>query len=1052
MTGKTGFPDRDAVLEYLHDHLIGPVEGAEELLLEKPQHRYLTGMLFPLLTNVDHLSSDTAPVADGEEVDEQSQQLVDDEEEDPVTLSGQMRPGSVGISFVITDWCPVVVEVRAGRYREVAHGEWQREQLRFDGAESVRLTPSSRNACREQEKLWDGSASLDVTWRPHGNGAVVTVVLVNRKIQQEKTAVNDADCLFQVELNCRPSTGAITRYPARPHPHSDLEAEELDLLYRNVPVYAVGHGGAAEWDTSGDSPAWVETSFLPVHVVPDVVFDLPGLESSLALVRLMKIGDAPERILGNLTGFVDRYEEWITDTWNAVSTTVSAHHTDAVARLRGRATEACERMRAGIEVLRSNRYAQEAFGLANRAMAMQMVHSRPGLAGSPHAPSEAPDLPTDYDWTGLSWRPFQLGFLLLTVKGVVEEGPDRDRVDLIWFPTGGGKTEAYLGLAAFTVLHRRLTCSDEGAGTTVITRYTLRLLTTQQFQRAATMIAACEVLRRGRPDDFGSRPISIGMWVGGGNSPNSFSKAKELLEQVRDGVPDDLGFQIELCPWCGTRIMPVASDHERVWGLHATNTSFTVRCVNGKCPFSTFLPMSSVDEDLYLNPPTMLVGTVDKFARTVWNARTGVFFGSGGDPGPSLIIQDEFHLISGPLGTIVGLYEAAFDVLMERNNLRPKVVAATATIRRADEQTRGVFGREVSLFPPAGVDAADSYFVRMDPDSRGRAYAGVMPQGHTPLTGLVHVAAAQLQAYQECALSPEALDAYSTLVVYHNSLRELGKTINLAHDDIPARLKVIARADDDRRHLDDDNIVELTSNVPGSQIQQTLDRLGREHDQPGAIAFLASTNMISVGVDVGRLGVMTVVGQPKTTAEYIQATSRVGRSSKRPGLVVTLYSPSKPRDRSHYESFVPYHATLYRSVEPSSVTPFSLPARARALHADLVVLVRHALGLPEERDAARFDPETPSFKEICDAFLDRVKRADPTEVERVRTHLGELVDTWQKRASDAEGEGGLSYGRGGRERKKLLRRFTDRTEGWPTLDSMRSVDADVTVRVRGDRT
>jgi hypothetical protein len=1051
MTANTGFPDRDVVLDYLRDQLIGPVDGQAELLLEKPQHRYLSGILYPLPSDVAAAGGETSSVDDGEEMDEQPHQLLDADDEDPITLSGQMRPGSVGISFVTTAWSPIKAEVTGGRYVSVVDTDWQREQLSLTGPGAVVLAPPARGNCRNHKKLWDGAASLEVTWRPHGDGAVVTVVLVNRKIQPERAQVSDADCLFQVVLKCSPVTGTITRYPAQPHMHSDLEAEELELLYRDVPVFAVGHGSAAEWDLEAEPPAWVETSFLPVHVVPDVAFHLPGIEGVLQLNRLADIESDSERTLAELEEFVDRYSEWIGTTWKSMSSRISPHLAAAADRLRERAIKARDRMRAGIELLREDPVALRAFGLANLVMARQMAHSSPELAGAPHAPSKAPDPNIDYSGFTPGWRPFQLGFLLLTVKGVVEEEGDRDLVDLIWFPTGGGKTEAYLGLAAFTILHRRLKRGDEGAGTTVITRYTLRLLTSQQFQRAATMIAACEVLRRQRPNEFGSRPVSIGIWVGSTNSPNSFADARKLLGQAQDGVVGDQGFQIEFCPWCGTRIMPGGPEDELVWGISATNNSFRVTCPNGKCPFSTGLPMSSVDEDLYLNPPTMLVGTVDKFARMVWNARTGVFFGSGEDPGPSLIIQDEFHLISGPLGTIVGLYEAAFDVLMARNGLRPKIVAATATIRRADEQVRGVFGREVALFPPAGVDADDSYFVRMNREAPGRAYAGIMPQGHTPLTALVHVAAAQLQATEELQLSAEAKDGYSTLVVYHNSLRELGKTINLANDDIPARLKVIAQAQDACRQLSDDNIVELTSNVPSAQIPQTLDRLARSHDTEGAVALLASTNMISVGVDVGRLGLMTVVGQPKTTAEYIQATSRVGRSAKRPGLVVTVYSPSKPRDRSHYESFVPYHAALYRSVEPSSVTPFSVPARLRGLHADLVVLARHALGLSEERDAARFDPDDKTFLEIREEFMDRVAQADPTEIDKVREHFAVLVETWAKRAVEAEGNGGLIYGSGGRERVKLLRRFTERGEAWATLDSMRSVDVEVGVVVRGRR-
>ncbi|SDF43973.1 Helicase conserved C-terminal domain-containing protein [Lentzea fradiae] len=1052
MTGRydTGFSDRDRVLAYLHDQLVGPVDGEDEILYEKePQHRYLTAVLFPL-SLTPHATGANGPADEAEELDEQAGAVPQDDDEDPITLAGQSRPSSAGVSFMTTSRSAVTVEVRAARYRALAEDEWQREPLDLVTSEALLFEPPASGPT-QRRALWDGKASVEVTWRPHPDGVIVTVVLVNRAVQEERRTVNPEDCLFQVGLRCSVAGATIIGYPAQLRAHSDEEAEELELQYRDVPVYAVGHGTAAAWDTTGDNPAWVGTSFLPVHVVPGVTSELPGVADAVRLKTLARIDIDPDPVFATLTRFVDRYTDWIEKTWDSAADGLLPRLRPAADRLRDRASLARDRMLAGLGFLRGDRMALKAFALANEVMAMQMAHSGPGLAGSPHAISEAPDPEVDHRALDLAWRPFQLGFLLMTVKGVVEEGEDRDLVDLIWFPTGGGKTEAYLGLAAFTILHRRLTLGEAGAGTAVVTRYTLRLLTSQQFQRAATMIAACELVRRGSEEELGSRPISIGLWVGGENSPNSYAEARRWLTKARAGIATDQGFQIESCPWCGTRIVPSGPDDEQRWGISATNSSFRVRCMNVKCPFHNELPMSSVDEHLYDNPPTMLVGTVDKFARTVWNEKAGVFFGTGDDPGPSLIIQDEFHLISGPLGTIVGLYEAAFDVLMEQLGNKPKIVAATATIRRADEQTKGVFGRPVALFPPAGIDASDSYFVRTDDERPGRAYLGVMPQGHTPLTALIHVAAAQLQAPLEVELTPAVHDSYSTLVVYHNSLRELGKTINLASDDIPSRLKVIAQAEDHVRQLNDDNVVELTSNVGSAQIPQRLDRLKKPHDAPGGVAFLASTNMISVGVDVGRLGVMTVVGQPKTTAEYIQATSRVGRNADRPGLVVTVYSPSKPRDRSHYESFAPYHSSLYRWVEPSSVTPFSVPARLRALHADLVVLVRHALGLSGDGDAALFDRDDERFTRLLQAFLDRVERADETELERVQAHLDDLIETWMKRIVDAEPAGGLRYSQGGRERPKLLKRFTDRGDGWATLDSMRSVDVEIQVQVRGTR-
>ena len=478
--------------------------------------------------------------------------------------------------------------------------------------------------------------------------------------------------------------------------------------------------------------------------------------------------------------------------------------------------------------------------------------------------------------------------------------------------------------------------------------------------------------------------------------------------------------------------------------------SFRMACPNPRCEFHDHLPVSSVDDDIYDNPPTVLIGTVDKFARFPWEERAGAILGAGPDPGPSLIIQDELHLISGPLGTIMGLYEAAFDIVMHKHGANPKVVASTATIRRAEQQVSGVFGRQVAVFPPSGLDADDSYFVRFDRTAPGRLYCGVMPQGHTPLTAMVHLSAALLQAQapEEVELLPESRDLYWTLVAYHNSLRELGKTVTLAHDDIPARMSVIAMAEDAVRRLRDDEILELTSNVPPAEIPGKLEALQRRRGEKNAISFVASTNMISVGVDVPRLGLMLVAGQPKTTSEYIQATSRVGRQG--PGLVFTLYSPARPRDRSHYESFIPYHSALYKAVEPTSVTPFSIPARNRALHADLVVLARHAKGWRSNTDAGCFSAIDDEWTVLVESFLNRAEFADAEELDRIRQHIADLEQQWGQRAAKAESSGGLRYRAPGKEHVGLLRSFEQAGTEWPTLNSMRNIDVEVHMRIQGE--
>ncbi len=1034
--------ERGQFVEYLVRQIVGPVDGDSELVEGEPPHkRYLSGMLYP------QESTEINPLNDDDDVieDQLSVSRADDGTDDALALSGQLYPSSMGLSFVISGGASLVVEIRCARYQKEGSG-WRRTAIELTGGNSVKIKPGTTKV-----QILEGAATLDVVWRTAGMRQLVTVSLVNRLLRDERGRVDGADCLMQASLRCSSAGNSIHPYPVRMNISVSPEEEELALLYRNVPIYAVGHGVSTEWGPpSQGGVTWVATSSIPMHQVPGVAFDLEDPGPVLSLGYMSSIEDDLVATVAALHRFVDRYADWISDRRSEQSG-LPRPLAAAAGRLMERLDAASTRMRSGIALIQEDPQVRRAFALANRAMLMQMVRSGEDFAGKRrHRKSAIPD-PDGYIDPSRTWRPFQLAFLLMCLESTANpKSPDRELVDLIWFPTGGGKTEAYLGLMAFVIFLRRIRGGDAAAGTTVITRYTLRLLTAQQFQRAATLICACELIRREQRGLLGSTPISIGLWVGASNTPNRFADAVDLLQKILDGDTPNVSFQVDLCPWCGTEIVPEAANERdaSTVGIHVDNTSVRMNCPNAGCDFHESLPVCTVDDEIYQRPPTVVVGTVDKFARLAWDERAGVILGAGNSPGPSLIIQDEFHLISGPLGTMVGAYEAAFDIVMSSAGSRPKIVASTATIRRADAQSKGVFGRPVSLFPPSGLDADDSYFVRFDrsPDATGgRLYVGVMPQGHTPLTGMVRLSAALLQGIQELPLTPPLDDAYWTLVAYHNSLRELGKSVTLAHDDIPLRIEQIAQTEDNIRLLPNDVIIELTSNVNAADIPGKIEVLKKRRTDPGAASFVASSNMISVGVDVSRLGLMLIVGQPKTTAEYIQASSRVGRSS--PGLVVTLFSPSKPRDRSHYETFPAYHSSLYRSVEPTSVTPFSAPARARALHAAIVVLARHAAGWSGINDAGSFDPESKIWNELRKQLLERVEVSDPEEMEGVRNELQELENTWQRLAEDALPSGGLRYETKGKAHKALLKKFGEAGSGWETLDSMRNVDADCLIAV-----
>jgi hypothetical protein len=588
-------------------------------------------------------------------------------------------------------------------------------------------------------------------------------------------------------------------------------------------------------------------------------------------------------------------------------------------------------------------------------------------------------------------------------------------------------------------------------------RYTLRLLTIQQFERATMLLCSLERLRL-RENDLGERPFSIGLWVGQGATPNTLVEARKSLNALADGreLNEKNPVQLTQCPWCGqdlneTHYSVVKSPEERL----------RIACGNTSCDFRDGLPAYLVDQDIYRVRPELVLGTVDKFAQMAWREEVRKLFARDGiGTPPSLIIQDELHLISGPLGSIVGLYEAAIDAACGRLTSegvirgRPKIIASTATIRRADRQILAVFNRRAEQFPPPGIDPDQSFFAEPAPrDHYGtREYVGVMAPGTSHATLMVRVYAAILQAAQDRAGSPETRDPYWTLLGYFNSLRVLGSANLQVEGDVRDRLQLVAR----RKQAAPRDVrppVELTSRVPSAEIPRTLKSLEKDVSSGSANDVVLATNMISVGVDIDRLGLMAVMGQPQSSAEYIQATSRVGR--QHPGLVVTIFNSARSRDRSHYENFVPYHQALYRAVEATSATPFAARARDRALHGVLVSLAR----LLEDDLAANESAHkaTVRYDEITQLveFLEQRAQAvtDPEEAEDTKNQLGALLKVWSEAAescADMQYKNSRDYDESllVPSDVALTEENIDYSTGeipWPTLQSMRDVDAESTL-------
>lgn len=1052
---------RDNLLGYIRKRLVGPF-GDDEVLTDVPTNHYTAGILHPQPDDGEQGGdiSDRMP----QHVDEGLSVAVGnpgtddaDDYDEPVVLASQHRPSVIGVSFLLSGSVPEVnVGAKFAVYtRQGNSTRYKRTPFSTGGASgpTVRLA----HGAGDSRDLMDGRARLRGIFRPHGQGWLVTIVLMNLR----RGSSNVSSCLFQTSISCTPAPDStILPWPVQRAVSGGPEVAQLEMLYRRRKVYAVGHGCAAQWDPGEDPPTAVRSEAVPSLEVPATEYLHPSQTGSRAL-SIAWIASNPPGLLDELARFVEAYETWIDDLRagpDAREAEFEAPRASTLEKLR----TASERMRNGIDVLRTDHAALKAFCFASRAMLAQMhrtaeYRDRPRGQLVPRPP-KAIDQQVRGDTR--SWRPFQLAYQLQVLPSLVTTDPDlepnRTVVDLLWFPTGGGKTEAYLALVAFELFYRRLRYPSQSGGTAVIMRYTLRLLTTQQFQRATALICAAELLRREFLSD--TPPITIGLWVGG-QTPNTIRDAEERLHvDMYQGSPPRNPFVTDRCGWCGTYLVPetATNDHD-AYGFRIKaeggGRRLEARCLHPDCPFHDGLPILHIDSDIYREPPSFLLGTVDKFARLAWVSEAGAIFGNRDVRPPGLIIQDELHLVSGPLGTIVGLYEMAIEALATRDGNRPKIIAATATIRSAAEQVRALYDREVAIFPPPGLDASDSYFARENPSRPGRLYVGVYSDSHSGQMIVIRVLATLLNAPDALGLVGSDRDAYWTLVGYHNSLRELGRVLTLAADDVPIWMRTFAVNQAPGRTIGGTDVEELTSNRSSGDLVELLGRLRRRFDQRGQISLLLATNMLSVGVDVDRLGLMFVNGQPKSTSEYIQATSRVGRASV-DGLVVTYYAAAKPRDRSHFERFQSYHQALYRAVEPMSVTPFAEPARRRALHAALVIIVRHRLGLARDDQAPDFKESiyaTGLYAEVRDEILERIRRIDPEEVDQSKMMLDSFAQYWADHLSASDLSLRYSKASKGHEHN-LLRQFESKTVfGTPTLNSMRNVDQSVLIQNRDRR-
>ncbi len=1101
------------------------ISGEEILQRDQPLNRYGAGVLYPygerggeseMVTSV----SVVTPVLTNEEEAQQAgrdpvteraareiediENRIDGQDNDTdldLSAANKYLPSSMGVSFLaeFPVGAELIVEATGGRYvkKPIRVEEHQREwwlrlplsmTSRFSG-EALRASAGGKVSAIEvvPENTSGLDLRVEVFVRPRAgtDQRLITVCFINRT---KPESGRDEASVFQSHLLARvvspTSAHHILPYPEAETHRKDEEEESLALLYHSVQTYAVGHGCAADWsdEKQESKAAFVSAECFPVcetpSITPDVIRgDGSRLEIPMkTLAGLVADGDG----FTELSTLIVEYEAWLIQRGKDVEG-LADQYKPAADRHLAECARCVERMRDGLEYLKSNDQALLAFRLANHAVLIQQARSEreprkitydgraQRLAFS--EPYPEPNL-LELEGGRGKWRAFQIAFLLMTLRSTAEgDAVDRETVELIWFPTGGGKTEAYLGLTAFSLFMRRL-ADKKDVGVHVLMRYTLRLLTAQQFQRACGLICAMEHLRRSRISQLGEDEFSIGLWLGAATTPNTRETAVATLRglESRKTHTDNL-FIMGRCPWC--RAFMGSLDHgaraprhaPNVVGYQRSGATVVFKCPDAQCDFAAALPTYVIDEDIYEKRPSLVIGTVDKFAMLAWKPEARALFGINSDgkravAPPGLIIQDELHLISGPLGSIVGLYETVIEELCtDRRNggvVSPKIISSTATIRRYAEQIKALYARnETALFPPPGLDASDSFFARYARNTdgtmaSGRKYVGVNAPGLGSLQNT------EVRTYTALLLAPVILppaeqDPWWTLLIFFNNLRMLGNSLSLFQSNVPGYFKVAQNRtrSSNRRYLD--QIKELTGRLRSDEVPSAISALevsctSAAGSKPVDVCLASS--IIEVGIDIDRLSLMAVVGQPKTTSQYIQVTGRVGRRWwERPGLVVSIYSPSKPRDRSHFEKFRTYHESLYAQVEPTSVTPFSPPALDRALHSVMAAYVRQTGSEIQARKPFPY-PED-SVERLREIILPRIRSVDPEEEENFERVFDRRAGEWQ-RWERTRWDSGASAQGGDMPLLRPAGAWVSREDAlvsWATQQSMRNVDAEAQIEI-----
>ncbi|MHA1409535.1 MAG: DISARM system helicase DrmA [Candidatus Odinarchaeia archaeon] len=1222
--------------------LYGPENGINEEISQSPLKKYITGILSPespVLRDPDQEQGIIYEESIGREQNLDIFDKIPDYIQSSPALNPQNKPRSLGLSFnAQSDGVPVIrICVTWGRYY-YNEKKWLRNSYGYISNEII-CNPGKDQILLDKEGKLCGKekceASILVYTREIRKNVFFISVYFTNRIKITGRYATSQEYLYQPQIRINLIKGETTSLnnvlPI------NVEDREVQFLYRNYKTPVRGHMCSVIWkeidpereyskknnknpfswidgETVMDHPSYADfilpdlrTEYLPSFNIesPDYTWPVSKNKPLMHPKDLSNLWD-PKKLVEGLNPFIKEYNEWI----NSINEDdYPPLERDVVKNLKENNNQVLKRIKKGINLLESNDDVRLSFCFANRVIFLQNK------------------------WKGdnYPWRAFQLAFILYSLESIANDASEeRDVCDLLIVPTGAGKTEAYLGLAAFSMAYRRIKAKHNELiedGCDVLMRYTLRLLTIQQYRRALLMILACEYLRvKGiqnkkpigwRPvgyesnEDFiwGTTRFSIGLWVGGQVSPNRLSniqggrrvfpgaieilreedskgegepaqilecpvcdsvlsipksgiktnrlimhlivKIKENSDKINEVFGEDFGERLRVIEYdlidhknefytlkldIGTDLDTIISkDFDKlvkriIDECHKKGIKISLRPVRASRPgyflkyeisnrgipkpvdFEIFCPNPhcalhdekgiwieavpihhkhnkkinvngriisekekeyiippdftkigdlskkipivayTVDEQVYNKCPSFIVATVDKIARLPYEPRVASMFGNvshydinygyyrEGAPTlsyrgsgkhrttnvddrikvnplhpPNLIIQDELHLIEGPLGSMVGIYETLIDYLGSRKNTI-KYIASTATVKGAMDQVNSIFARRLSKFPNPINEISERFFIKfksnnhqLSEDGPGRLYIGICSPGWGSLTPVYRIWGRLLQSAFECSYtySQELVDYFWTLVGYFNSIRELAGTRNMYRQDIPVNVKTIAI--NESRNLPDDRVIELSSRKDSTELPSLLNEVSKSYsgnpNSPNTPDALFTTSMFGTGVDITRLSMMIMHGQPKTTSAYIQSTGRVGR--RKGGLVVTIYSPTKPRDLNHYEMFCGYHTKMDMFVEPITVVPFAPGTLHKCLGPVIIGTLRskleseHPWHMEDTALDIRYRTNTSDINSLINVFKNHIEYQP--ELRKIPLDEFELllkseIDNWESKA------------------------------------------------------